>query len=281
MDYYPYGNYLYPLHPPPPPYYTQGQWQNPGRFEDIAPSQDIHHAHISDDAITTGNGTNNSPKIAFHDTAHTEMTGMTLITRGITGPDRQVVMNQCPNGSTTVIGTETAAGTTNEEVETTRGTSTEGLHHPNAHRIDHTPNARKAGTAETTGRSIASSIHAPGRSTTITVTPMAISAHSGEGQDNFEDALYATSTTCSSSKPFTNTSIIENRTWTLSPERSMEHIIAERRRRIIQTAYDQPKAREDDHWRFARNGITQRSSASGTRNFSMDQMVQGISSITI
>ncbi|KAJ3765318.1 hypothetical protein FB446DRAFT_832458 [Lentinula raphanica] len=80
---------------------------------------------------------------------------------------------------------------------------------------------------------------------------------------------------------FTNTPIVANRTWVISTEWNMGDIIAEKRRRIIQAEYDRQKVREDDHWRFARNGITRRNHASGIRNPSMNQMVQGINSMTI
>ncbi|KAJ3817305.1 hypothetical protein F5880DRAFT_1618404 [Lentinula raphanica] len=80
---------------------------------------------------------------------------------------------------------------------------------------------------------------------------------------------------------FTNTPIVANRTWVISPEWDMKDIIAEKRRRIIQYEYDQQRVRGDDHWRFARNGITRRNRASGSRNPSMNQMVQGISDMSL
>ncbi|KAJ3757377.1 hypothetical protein EV360DRAFT_84077 [Lentinula raphanica] len=80
---------------------------------------------------------------------------------------------------------------------------------------------------------------------------------------------------------FTNTPIVANRTWVLDPEWKMEDIIAEKRRRAIQADFDRQKVREDDHWRFARNGLTRRNHTSRIRNPSMNQLVQGISSMAI
>ncbi|KAJ3824378.1 hypothetical protein F5880DRAFT_1612052 [Lentinula raphanica] len=80
---------------------------------------------------------------------------------------------------------------------------------------------------------------------------------------------------------FTNTPIVANRTWTISGDWKLDDIIAERRRRLTQFLFEQQRSQVDDHWRFARNGITQGGSARNIGNSSMNQMVQSIGNMTI
>ncbi|KAJ3818165.1 hypothetical protein F5880DRAFT_1511189 [Lentinula raphanica] len=157
MDYNPYGSYLYPPHPPPPPYYNQGQWQNPGRFEEATATQGTK---------TSTKGAIVPDTTTMAGTTHTTAIAIAIIAE---------TMNEVPYR-------------TQLEREQRQPRTTSGP----AATIRELPSPPTAGPVDNNNRSIASSVHAPVGAPMISVTPTATSAHSGGGVSEFDDILYPT-----------------------------------------------------------------------------------------
>ncbi|KAJ3766043.1 hypothetical protein FB446DRAFT_794482 [Lentinula raphanica] len=201
MDYNPYGNYLYPLHPPPPPYYNQGQWLNQSRFEDtpsgqgggLPPTRDNASVSGTNNVAGTNNGTAESRQLQQQINALQEELAQIRESqnrppRGVIAHDTTIMRGTITLTQVTV--TATVAETTNEAIERDQRQPRMTPMPSSTSRELTSPST--AGPMDDNNRSIASSVHAPVGAPTISVTPTATSAHSGEGQSEFDDILYPT-----------------------------------------------------------------------------------------